>query len=221
MRIFIILLLFSFSIAEMYLSVSTKKSNPVDRETKRTFPFIVDAPEERTVFKENFEMTTAQYSFLYLGPWKDTIAYDFEVNDRLRSYSFELSIFSELRNSSTSQLLVQIDTTQIIKIKTSKATDIALYYHAYPVMVKNTTKDSIVIGTAGNLNAVLEALDSNQKWRPLELKQRYICGVGLTNVVLPPNYIGITAVAVPHGSWPTTLRLKLDSTISNEIQGAI
>lgn len=48
-----------------------------------------------------------------------------------------------------------------------------------------------------------------------------MCGNGVGTIILPPNEIGLSATMIYNGNYSTTLRLKIDSTFSNEFKGNI
>lgn len=48
-----------------------------------------------------------------------------------------------------------------------------------------------------------------------------MCGNGVGTVILPPNQIVLSSAMKYSGNYPTTLRLRIDSTFSNEFKGNI
>ena len=88
-------------------------------------------------------------------------------------------------------------------------------------MIQNIGTDTITIAYGDFLPLITEAKDSIGNWKPIEEKWTYMCGNGVGSIILPPNEIGLSATMVYHGNYPTTLRLRIDSSFSNEFMGRI
>jgi hypothetical protein len=118
---------------------------------------------------------------------------------------------------------ITVDTTQRVKNDISYGIMDSSYFEAYPVLIENKDTDTISIGFGGPLPLMLklitEAKDSLGIWKPIE-EERIYHHVN-SSIILPPNKIGLSATMIYHGDYPTTMRLRIADTFSNEFKGTI
>ena len=207
--------------------------------TEAPFPILIDTqhlaihyflrPKVKRAWR-----STSSYSFLYIGPYKDTIAvnpvsrYDlapppppppgsdpinypsnFHPKDPLEGYFTAYPYCESYPLAEDTALSIQIDTHLITN------------NHTYPVLLTNPTSDTIYVAYGRRLPLVLEAKDSLGFWKPIEERFVYGCGMGLRTVFLPPNYIILTEVPIDTGAFKTDLRLKLGDNYSKPFAGSI
>lgn len=120
----------------------------------------------------------------------------------LRSYTYFDSV----------KLDIRIDTSQIIANKNRKA---------YPVIIENLHADTIYIGYGRYIPLITEALNKKGEWKPIEERYIYMCGNGVSPIILPPNEIVVTSELVYSGRFKTKLRIKLGQNYSEEFSGSI
>ena len=179
-------------------------------------------------------LTTADYGFLYIGPEADTIYVNYlgalrvppppppSFADSLypltsRPESWRLPVYQrdplaagDFKDLSDSRVKITIDTSRTINT-------------TYPVFIKNLDADTISVGFGWQLPLIMEALDSNGAWRPIQERFRYMCGMGIGPVILPPGEIVLTTAPIYTGNFFTMLRLRVAGTsvFSNAINGHI
>lgn len=92
-------------------------------------------------------------------------------------------------------------------------------FKAYPVIIKNIEKDTVIIATRDYLELVLEGA-TKDGWETLKEPFRHRgCGNGLTYLLLPPNEILVTSTPVYKWKKSTQLRLKLGNNYSTIFTG--
>ena len=92
-------------------------------------------------------------------------------------------------------------------------------FKAYPVIIKNTQKDTILITTSTYIELVLEGAGKGG-WKSLiKPVQHQGCGNGLRYLLLPPNEILVTSVPIYKWKKKTSLRLKLGENYSAVFTG--
>jgi len=120
----------------------------------------------------------------------------------------------------TIDLEIMVDTTQKLKHDISK-NQWDDYYEGYPIQIKNTSSDTIVIGYESYIPIILQAKDENDDWNPIEQIYIFSCGNGLRSVLLPPNEIVLSSKPIYQGDYKTTLRVEIGGNYSNEFSGKI
>ena len=92
-------------------------------------------------------------------------------------------------------------------------------FKAYPVIIKNIEKDTVVLAIRDYVELVLEG-QTKDGWKPLKEPFRHRgCGNGLTYLLLPPNEILVTSIPVYTWKKATQLRLKLGNNYSATFRG--
>jgi hypothetical protein len=103
-----------------------------------------------------------------------------------------------------------------IKIQVDTSKNI---FNKMPLYLTNKYRDTIILSTHHGILATIEALDSNNKWIPLNSHMVAYCGVGLGHIFLPPNECAITLVPIFKGSYKTKFRLRYGKNFSNPYDG--
>lgn len=95
------------------------------------------------------------------------------------------------------------------------------WFAAYPVVLRNRDRDTVRVGAGDFVPLQLEAQDALGRWRVIEAPYSYFCGTGLPLIFLPPGHVVLTSVLIPHGPFPTRLRLRYGRTVSRSFAGRI
>lgn len=208
----------------------SEKSNVllVDR-----FPLIRDTiglNKTNFIFEDDDErwMTEANYEIFYIGPKKDTLfMYPLlgflypppPPSEHEGEYTFDLEVYTNpnesylvdffeksYRRTADSKTEIRVDTTARIG-------------NAYPVYLTNKSVDTIAIGFGERIPLILEAIDSTGTWKPIQKRFFYMCGTGLSTVILPPKEIAVTFVPIFSGNYKTKLRVTDGNNHSQPFEG--
>ena len=170
---------------------------------------------------------------VYLGPSADTLDITArQISDKYLipdEFSFD-ELYPFLQDSG---LYIFVDTahriwhnTLLFKVPTpenpqggSASPDFELH-DSYPVFIVNTLADTITVGERYKILTVLEAMDAQGKWRPIE-KSMPDCGTGSVYLRLPPSEMVIAALNVCPGDFSTQLRLRYNNMYSNSWHGSV
>ncbi len=208
------------------------------------FPVIIDTSTFSFFKREATWISTANYELLYIGKWKDTIYPDYGLKyypiqpfpsdfedtfdyqkiitkNKMYLYYVDWLAPKKYKHWNMAKISIVVDTTQRVKNDDILAHSDDLFFEAYPVLIENLDIDTIKIGYGHFLPLITEAKDSSGNWRPIEKDWNYVCGNGVGTIILPPKEIGLSATMIYHGNYSTTLRLRIDSNISNEFIGTI
>jgi len=115
-------------------------------------------------------------------------------------------------NRDSADLIIKVDTTQIINNWGRKA---------YPILIQNQSIDTIYIGYGAEIPITTEAKNRNGVWKPIVEEYIYMCGNGVKSIVLPPNEVVITSELIFSGDFETKLRIKMGNNYSEEFNGSI
>jgi hypothetical protein len=200
-------------------TVNYEKNNSLEADEKYAYLYI--DKNDRT------ELSTANHPIVCIGALADTMI----VNYRLR-YSFctppvlpGMKIDKSLRSDQKKYYIEQEEkmiflhgqeSNVSIRIDTTKQIN-----NSYPALLTNNEKDTIGIGYGQVLPLIMEAKDSTGKWRPIEKKYRYFCGVGVGTIILPPKEVVLALVPVTQGNFFTELRLTYGDNHSSPYMGMI
>lgn len=162
----------------------------------------------------------------YTGPYKDTILLNRKVDVRTFFAKNSLLVIpdaykryaryenTKLKIVFDPSMLVTMAEYEYIKPKGYK------YYEAYPIMICNETDSITIVGEGFNIPVLLEALDTDKTWKPVE--QLLVgCGTDVEPIMLKPGEIMCVLAPVYTGSFKTTLRYRLGKTVSVEFDGYI
>ncbi|MDP2176216.1 MAG: hypothetical protein Q8K70_09950 [Bacteroidota bacterium] len=214
-----------------------KQEKPIVEEP---FSFPVLKCDKRLTNLLNFYDSTnplhfmeSNFPYFYIGNLKDTIQLDFFHIFEIApphppNFSYENNFKDEdglYQNNNTKQdYLIEFD--EQIKYKFWDQKDIVLHVDTsitfsnnFPVYISNSHKDTIVISEQLGIRLMIEALDSSNKWRPIQVDYRFICGTGLGHIFLPPNECAITLVPIFKGNYKTKFRLRYGKNFSNPYDG--
>ena len=146
-------------------------------------------------------------------PGADTLEWNFEPKKgKFDEYFLDWMDNRDFKRRDSANLLIKIDTTQIISNDGRKA---------FPVLIQNATKDTIYIGYGNQIPIITEAKSKNGEWKPIEEHFTYMCGVGLHSIILPPNEVVITSELIYSGQFKTKLRIRMEDNYSEEFDGMI
>lgn len=240
-----------FGLFVILLSCETKtgEQSVANNEEEFKFPVIIDTSDLKSTKREATCLSTANYELLYIGKWKDTIYPDywlkyypivlppppggkFKPSDtigyhkkltehKMYPYYIDWMAPANYKSWHVADISIKVDTTQRIKNDDIHVNGDNPFFEAYPVLIENKENDTITIAYGDFVPLITEAKDSTGNWRPIEEDWIYMCGNGVGTIILPPNEIGLTAAMIYHGNYYTTLRLRIDSTFSNEFKGNI
>jgi hypothetical protein len=212
------------------------------------FPVIIDTTDYKISKRESTWLSTADYELLYIGKWKDTIYPNYKLKyyplpdlssiDQMEPsdtigyhkmltehmmYPYYIDWMAPNHHKSwhEAELSIVVDTSQRVINDYFNVKSESPFFEAYPVLIENIDEDTITIGYGHFIPLITEAKDSAGNWRPIEENWKYGCGNGVGTIILPPNEIGLSATMIYHGDYSTTLRLRIDSSFSNEFKGSI
>jgi len=180
-------------------------------------------------------ITEAEFHPMFIGKRVDSIILNYNSR-KIEQRHFEWTI-NKMPDSN--DLNVYIDTTKIIgsSIKTitalRKRLDNGLDWKtiaveergeikSYPVIIENTSRDTLTIGYGEYIPLILEAVDSLGEWKPIQEPYTYFCGTGLTHIYIQPNQSLITSCKLYRGEYLTKMRLAFSfhkAIYSNEFYG--
>ncbi|WP_196889469.1 hypothetical protein [Aureivirga sp. CE67] len=216
--------------------ISCNEKPTTTKVKKNTFPIVLDTFQTGKETLTNLKETVYDnYKVRYVGKIKDTIYVDEIVKSIFtppppptsRTNKSEMEIKNYLDNYKTkyydyfidskksehykwyrdSKLSIQIDTTQTIG-STGKI--------AYPVIIQNTTKDSIAFFPYF-VPLILEAKSKSGDWKPIEITEKYKYSLANETIIIPPNEIVLISSFKYSGDFKTRLRLKLGENYSGEL----
>lgn len=90
----------------------------------------------------------------------------------------------------------------------------------FPVLIKNTSKDTIDVGYGDLFHTNLEAKNSTGEWIEVKKIPRLL-SCGTSPIVLPPNEYVLTSQMIYLGNFKTKFRLKMLDNYSEEFWGEI
>lgn len=174
---------------------------------------------QRTEIRENHVQ--------YLGPNKDTILLG-RLNDlRTAIGENKVSIEEDVRQYSHyehGRLKIVVDPSKRVTMEEyewwTKERGYK-YYKAYPILISSKTDSTTIVGYGQNIPIILEALDKDGWWKPIETEYRYGCGVGLEYILLKPREVLCVLAPIYTGEFKTKLRYRLGDSISAAFVGHI
>ena len=167
-------------------------------------------------------------SVRYLGIYKERIYVDslnYRFNQKL-PFSTNAEIYRYLGkdNFQTTPLVVWIDTLQVLSTLDFRYSNGYLKsksFKSFPVFIQNVTDSLASIGFGNSVNIIVEALDTDNVWKPIESNFKYKCGNGLTYIYLKSKEICCTLIPVYDGNFATQLRLNVNGSYSMPYHGRI
>lgn len=197
-----------------------KKSAPVFHFDP---PIIQDTIKQKRLERPSYGDGFGNYNPLYIGQRKDTIYVSYKP-DLEKYFRYNINSYHWIDSS---RILLLTDTTKIVSdyLMVVEGKDNLNWktkpFMAFPVIVVNTTNDTLILGSGEHIPIFMEAIDTSGKWRQIQKPYIYICGTGLNNIILPPNEIAVTSAPIFNGSFKTKLRLRLNNAVSKEFYGTI
>jgi hypothetical protein len=207
-----------------------KKQSAKEEMILSKFPLLLNLDKvDIKPFLENEEnptwISTGYYRCFYMGKQSDTVAL---VSNSFRTLAslkkgkkrnipyqnpFEkyciLGAEQDCYSSGMNTLIeIQANTSIISK-------------NSFPVLIRNHNKDTVSIGYGAQIQMTMEAIDNLGKWKPIQEKYKYTCGLGIGTIILPPNEILITFAPIYKGNYKTQLRLALGNNKSKPFAGNI
>jgi hypothetical protein len=95
------------------------------------------------------------------------------------------------------------------------------HYHGQTLIIRNKLDSSIIVGFGYDIPIIIEAMDKDGKWKPIETRHMYGCGVGLHYILLRQFEIACIIVPIYKGNFETLLRFKLNNNYSKPFKGTI
>lgn len=191
------------------------------------FPKIVNLLKPNHILKYSKKTTSEERKVQYIGRFCDTLHIGKNGFDLVEEYKIPPDDARYLYKHpfyADSSISIFIDTTQLLALREplwrgQKLLDIL--YDAMPVILQNNSDSTAIVGFGRRIPIVLEALDEDNLWKPLEKPYIYKCGTGLSNILLKPQDIICVLVPKYKGTFKTQLRLKLGNNISKTFLGEI
>jgi hypothetical protein len=187
-------------------------------------PIIQDTFKTDRIERITVWLKSGNYNPLYIGQQKDSIYVSYKPN--LNKYFVYEGYKRSYNRPDSSGITLFVDTTKVVSDYSMIWEDDGSMlstksFKAFPVIVVNTTKDTLSIGYGDHLPIVMEAMNNKGNWRPIEEPYMYMCGTGLNEIILPPNEIVVTSAPVNKGKFKTKLRLRYNNIVSEEFYGTI
>ncbi|OQP44790.1 hypothetical protein A4H97_10535 [Niastella yeongjuensis] len=188
---------------------------------------------KNTFSKQGYPKTAHRIEMLehpvqYLGPSKDTILINRRTGLRPIADSNQVFIEDDVADQyahyKNGKLRIIIDPSKQVTLEEyerwTKDTGYK-YYKAYPILIINETDSITIVGEGANIPIILEALDKDKWWKPLETRYQFDCGVGLKYILLKPREILCVLAPKYTGTFKTKLRYRLGESYSAEFVGYI
>ncbi len=216
-----------------FLGCQSEKSKISLNDKNENFdPVLIDTiglNKTNFIFEGDDEqwMTEANYMIYYIGRKKDTLFmypllgiydpppgheddYTIDSEDYKNPNEVYFADFFEKPHKKAADLIteIRVDTTTRIG-------------NNFPVYLTNKSTDTSFVGFGERLPLILEAIDSTGNWRPIQKRFVYMCGTGLTSIMLPPNEMVVTFVPVFKGNYKTKLRITDGNNHSQSFEGKL
>jgi hypothetical protein len=216
---------------QLLILLSCRNNHPTaEAKKRRNFPMVIDTLGLNDFHYYGFDSSptwrsTSSYFYYYIGKLQDSI-FLFPIRNGdpslkytkkipkntefpFAKYSLDLLEKNKLKSAYEAVVDIQIDTTYYIS-------------NSYPTFITNISKDTIIIANGRRIELILEAIDSNENWRPIQEDYISFCGNSyLMSTILPPHEFALTLTPVFRGDYSTQLRLKLGSNYSKPFHGKI
>ncbi len=211
----------------VYACNSLIKRPSVQIEKGYKIPVVIDTLKAKWVNMTQEWLGEAWYLPICIVKYQDTIFVKEDWNqtngnlydERKRNY----------RKPTAKDILIRVDTNRHMSdyanifLTDSGMIVIKMSEEAYPVIVTNISKDTLNIAHRLKISLILEAMDTNRLWKPIEVEflPQYYHSPDFTALFLPPGEILISSVALKKGNFQTKLRLRFNQILSNEFKGSI
>lgn len=217
-----ILIFISLSILILFLIFGCNENTPIKKFSEIN---LIDNHTNKLYLDTATRVTIAETHPLFIGKIQKNI----ELNYNYFQVTEKFNSLKKHNNPYSNSITIFVDTTKKIGttlnvfeyLDTEKRNNKI----AYPIFIKNKTKDTLTIGYGDIIPLIIEAKDNNQIWKPIQRKIHFECGTGIMSFILPPNNCVISFMKLYSGNFKTKLRLKYEykdiSIYSNEIDGII
>jgi hypothetical protein len=191
------------------------------------FPKIVSPLQPKHILKYSKKTTSEERKVQYIGSYIDTLYIGRNSFDLIEEYKippYDARYLYKHPFYADFKISIFIDTMQILALKEPIWRDqklIDILYDAMPVILQNNSDSTAIVGFGRRIPIVLEALDVDNLWKPVEKPYIYKCGTGLSDILLKPKDIICVLVPKYKGTFKTQLRLKLGNNVSKTFLGEI
>jgi len=226
-------LYFIFISLIFYSCIQSTDSNNENISKKINYKAIIliDSSDYELIYGIDSSTQYSMHHPLAISMIKDTIELSYGYKNQFNpffKYDFEFTYKRMNKNN----IELYIDTSKTISNNNPTPPDPRYKkkpksYYSHPLYIRNLSKDTINIGYGDYISVLYEAKDSLGNWKEIEKPFIYMCGTGLNNTILPPDYICITSAHIPKGNYNTKLRIKTINNspkyemYSNEFEGSI
>ncbi len=202
------------------------------KNRKDEFPHLIDKLKLQYKLNSSKWNNSNIHNALYFGKEKDTILVDHFMNfyetrtkndtingiilykqKSYKEYVFDENLKLNYKQVDSADINIRIDTIQIISNND--------FEKSYPVIIKNVSNFTLIIGHGEHIPFITEAKDKEGEWKPLQYQYLHRCGNNLKRLILPPNEIVLTSEVVYSGKFETKLRLRMGKNLSEEFNGFI
>ena len=173
-------------------------------------------------------METPERDVKYLGPYKDTILLsrieDWRTPIGDNTVPIDDSLNRHYPRYEDVDLKIIFDPSKQVTLEEYESSEKEKgykYYKAYPIVITNETDSVTIVGYGFNVPVILEALDKDKTWKPVEMEYRYLCGNGLEYILLKPREMVCVLAPIYTGEFKTKLRYRLGNSLSKEFVGYI
>lgn len=190
-------------------------------------PLILDIFPATNEYKISNSINIGHYPFETVKPFGDTC----------KLFENDYNRWDTTINRNTEQkgdgLQIMIDTQQFVTLKYDRDDDYfslsdttQKYYKGYPCFIYNETNSiKWLLLQDGSVVVTQEALDSNYRWKPIQIWEWPFCGNSNYKAFIKPMHYLVFKVPLYKGNYHTKLRLKIYSRdaiyISAEYKGWI
>ena len=212
-----------FNILILYVIFSANQN--VQAQYK-PFPKILSNVNAINKLKWAEKLSNDERKIKYIGKYRDTLLLserEFDLEDYKVSVNEARYLYS-YPNYGDNKLAIKFDTTQLVGSRETLwvgNVEKIKIYDAIPVIIENKSDSTIIVGFGRRIPIFLEALDIDDKWKPIEKPYIYKSGTGLRKIMLKSNDIVCVLVPKYSGDFITQLRLRLGQNISVPFCGRI
>jgi len=228
----LIILLIIIPVILLYNNCKNNNNEILEIETFK-FPILINKlPAKYETVSYKWKNEEIHHPF-YFGKLKDTISIEhflspFEISESeietidLKLEPRNITIDNYYIDWMSKRNFIEIDSADIqIRIDTMQVITNNNFRKSYPIILRNKSSDTIRIGYGNRIPIITEALTKKGEWKEIQNFYGYFCGVGVPNMILPPNEIIITSEVIYFGNFKPKLRVKIGMNVSNEFNGKI
>jgi hypothetical protein len=227
-----LILLYNIVLISISSCIQNKGKISIKQTRDKNFPLVIDT-FGITFYQKNFaenkklSFKEANYQIYYIGKLTDSIyispyyidppkpattlhtSIDNKESSPFNNYLIPFYLKNNYLKKDSIQLEILIDTAVI-------------FPNLFAVILKNTNKDTAEICLNTKLPFVMQQLVTNSLWKDIQGENSYLfCGVGLHNLILPPNECILTLAPIYFGKKKVQLRLKFGKNYSKAFEGSL